>query len=110
MQRRQFLTRAAAATLLSASDTIHGQPQDGENGQPLPTDSASGAAARRIPRVTSPGTMRGEMLYRPLGTTGVEVSAIGFKTTAHFDTTARHPDWLGSNSPAVQHLAPQLPG
>jgi uncharacterized protein len=33
-----------------------------------------------------------------------------FKTTAHFDTTARHPDWLGSDSPAVQHLAPQLPG
>jgi predicted aldo/keto reductase-like oxidoreductase len=33
-----------------------------------------------------------------------------FKTTAHFDTTARHPDWLGSDSPAVQRLAPQLPG
>ena len=33
-----------------------------------------------------------------------------FKTTAHFDTTARHPDWLGSDSPAVQELAPQLPG
>jgi uncharacterized protein len=33
-----------------------------------------------------------------------------FKTTAHFDTTARHPDWLGADSPAVQKLAPQLPG
>jgi uncharacterized protein len=33
-----------------------------------------------------------------------------FKTTAHFDTTARHPDWLGSDSEAVQKLAPQLPG
>ena len=33
-----------------------------------------------------------------------------FKTTSHFDTTARHPDWLGSDSPAVQKLAPQLPG
>ena len=22
-----------------------------------------------------------------------------FKTTAHFDTKARHPDWLGSDSP-----------
>jgi predicted aldo/keto reductase-like oxidoreductase len=33
-----------------------------------------------------------------------------FKTTAHFDTTARHPDWLGSDSNAVQKLAPQLPG
>lgn len=33
-----------------------------------------------------------------------------FKTTSHFDTTARHPDWLGSDSQAVQQLAPQLPG
>jgi hypothetical protein len=33
-----------------------------------------------------------------------------FKTTSHFDTTARHPDWLGSDSPAVQKLAPELPG
>ncbi len=33
-----------------------------------------------------------------------------FKTSAHFDTTARHPDWLGADSPAVQKLAPQLPG
>ena len=33
-----------------------------------------------------------------------------FKTTAHFDTTARHPDWLGSDSKEVQKLAPQLPG
>ncbi|HMG87627.1 MAG TPA: aldo/keto reductase [Terracidiphilus sp.] len=33
-----------------------------------------------------------------------------FKTTAHFDTTARHPDWLGSDSQEVQKLAPQLPG
>jgi predicted aldo/keto reductase-like oxidoreductase len=33
-----------------------------------------------------------------------------FKTTSHFDTTARHPDWLGTDSEAVQKLAPQLPG
>jgi uncharacterized protein len=33
-----------------------------------------------------------------------------FKTTSHFDTTARHPDWLGSDSPEVQKLSPQLPG
>lgn len=33
-----------------------------------------------------------------------------FKTTAHFDETARHPDWMGSDTPAVQKLAPQLPG
>ncbi len=33
-----------------------------------------------------------------------------FKTSAHFDTTARHPDWLGSDTPAVQKLAPQSAG
>ena len=33
-----------------------------------------------------------------------------FKTSSHFDTTARHPDWLGDDSPAVQQLAPQSAG
>jgi predicted aldo/keto reductase-like oxidoreductase len=33
-----------------------------------------------------------------------------FKTTSHFDTTARHPDWLGADTQEVQKLAPQLPG
>lgn len=77
MQRRQFLTSAAAAIFISASNVKRGQSQDVENGQSLLTESSSPTAAGRIPRVTSPGTMRGEMLYRPLGKTGVEVSAIG---------------------------------
>ena len=76
MQRRQFLTRAAAATLFSAN-AIANARQESETGQPSPTDSSSGGAASRIPRVTSQGTIRGEMLYRALGATGVEVSAIG---------------------------------
>jgi aryl-alcohol dehydrogenase-like predicted oxidoreductase len=33
--------------------------------------------ARLLPRIEHPGTLRGEMLYRQLGSTGVEVSAIG---------------------------------
>jgi uncharacterized protein len=33
-----------------------------------------------------------------------------FKTTSHFDTTAKHPDWLGGDSPAIQALAPQNAG
>jgi aryl-alcohol dehydrogenase-like predicted oxidoreductase len=33
-----------------------------------------------------------------------------FKVSSHFDGTARHPDWLGGDDPAVQKLAPQLPG
>ena len=33
-----------------------------------------------------------------------------FKTTSHFDTTAKHPDWLGSDAEPVQQLAPQSAG
>jgi predicted aldo/keto reductase-like oxidoreductase len=33
-----------------------------------------------------------------------------FKVSAHFDGTAHHPDWLGSDDPAVQKLAPQPAG
>jgi predicted aldo/keto reductase-like oxidoreductase len=29
-----------------------------------------------------------------------------FKTSSHFDSTAKHPDWLGGDTPAVQKLAP----
>lgn len=29
-----------------------------------------------------------------------------FKTSSHFDSTAKHPDWLGGESPGVQELAP----
>ena len=76
MQRRQFLTHAAAATLFSAN-AIANATQESETGQPSPTDSSAVGAAGRIPRVSSPGTLRGEMLYRPLGATGVEISAIG---------------------------------
>lgn len=30
-----------------------------------------------------------------------------YKTSSHFDTTAKHPDWLGGETPAVYNLAPQ---
>ncbi len=33
-----------------------------------------------------------------------------FKSSAHFDETARHADWMGPNDPAVQRLAPTTPG
>ena len=29
-----------------------------------------------------------------------------FKTSSHFDSTAKHPDWLGGDAPSVQELAP----
>ena len=39
-----------------------------------------------------------------------EVAAHGeyelFKTSQHFDSTAKHPEWLGEESPRVQQLAP----
>ena len=41
------------------------------------TEPSSRQAAARIPRVTLAGTMKGEMLYRDLGATGVQVSLIG---------------------------------
>lgn len=31
-----------------------------------------------------------------------------FKTSSHFDSTARHPDWLGEESPVVQRLGPPV--
>jgi predicted aldo/keto reductase-like oxidoreductase len=33
-----------------------------------------------------------------------------FKTSAHFDSTAKHPDWLGGEAPPVQKLAPPNAG
>ncbi|MGB7437997.1 MAG: aldo/keto reductase [Candidatus Acidiferrum sp.] len=43
-----------------------------------------------------------------------QVAATGkfelFKTTSHFDSTAKHPDWLGADTPDVQKLAPRVPG
>lgn len=33
-----------------------------------------------------------------------------FKTTAHFDETARHPAWLGPDNPKVQEIEPQPAG
>src|SRR3954454_14756933 len=75
MHRRQFLSRSAAA--LAATATLQAAAQQSA---PLPgTESQAGSksAAASIPRVTHAGTLRGEMLYRQLGSTGVEVSAIG---------------------------------
>ncbi|WP_237479730.1 aldo/keto reductase [Lichenibacterium dinghuense] len=58
---------AAAADATLASETL---PSTGAEQTP-----ASAAAA--LPRVADPGTLKGEMLYRKLGTTGETVSAIG---------------------------------
>jgi predicted aldo/keto reductase-like oxidoreductase len=77
MQRRNFLSGAAAAAIVSTGYKARAQAADTEPGQPALTETGSAAAAARIPRVVSAGEMRGEMLYRDLGATGEKVSAIG---------------------------------
>lgn len=76
MRRREFIAGAAAA-LLTTDALAHAQAAEAQPGIPTLTEPSSGAAAARIPRVTGAGTMRGEMLYRPLGATGEQVSLIG---------------------------------
>ncbi len=76
MQRREFLSgSAAAAAFLTSSagaqSNSAGQPQQ------APTEASSRQAAARIPQVSDPGARRGEMLFRQLGATGIEVSVIG---------------------------------
>jgi aryl-alcohol dehydrogenase-like predicted oxidoreductase len=78
MMRREFISGAtAAAAILSASGAAAGQAADARPRQNLITEPTSKTAAARIPRVTHPGTLRGEMLYRELGSTGEHVSVIG---------------------------------
>ena len=75
MHRRQFLSRSAAA--LAATASLNALAQQGGSLPGTETESGSKSAAANLPRVTHAGTLRGEMLYRPLGSTGVDVSVIG---------------------------------
>jgi predicted aldo/keto reductase-like oxidoreductase len=77
MQRREFISGVGAAAILSGNYQANAQASDANSKQPQPAASSSAAAAARIPRVQSPGDKRGEMLYRPLGSTGESVSVIG---------------------------------
>jgi predicted aldo/keto reductase-like oxidoreductase len=78
MKRREFLTSAGAAAALMTSKPIHaGQAADEHRAEDLITEPNSKQAATRIPRVTQPGTLKGEMLFRELGATGEQVSVIG---------------------------------
>ena len=83
MQRREFISGAAMAAFVSSTTRANGEAPDAKNGQSISNDASAQSssslkgAAARIPRVTNAGTMRGEMLYRDLGATGVQVSVIG---------------------------------
>src|SRR5438105_1045348 len=67
MKRRNFIKAILTGSLGAASAAITQKTQAGvEPG----TDP-------KVPRIHHPGILRGEMLYRPLGSTGEQVSAIG---------------------------------
>jgi hypothetical protein len=71
MQRRRFLTRAVAAAVWTPKGRAIAEPK------PVNSEGLQDSGAGRIPVVSSAGMMRGEMLDRQLGSTGVEVSVIG---------------------------------
>ena len=81
MERRTFIkaTLAGAAGLGLTSEAASAAAPT-LAGETLPTtgapQTAAGAAAA-LPRVAEAGELRGEMIYRKLGTTGETVSAIG---------------------------------
>ena len=78
MKRREFMSAAAVAAAALGIRPLHAaQSMDEMKGESLMTEQSSKQAAARIPRVTLAGTMKGEMLYRDLGATGVQVSLIG---------------------------------
>jgi aryl-alcohol dehydrogenase-like predicted oxidoreductase len=79
VKRREFLTTAASAAVASIAVKARAaqQESDAATREPMPTEHASKIAAARIPRVSLSGSMRGEMLYRNLGSTGEQVSVIG---------------------------------
>ena len=69
MERRKFLAGVAASGI-GCSIASRGWADDQKNQSGV--DDAD-----KLPRVSSPGTRKGDMLYRELGKTGVQVSAIG---------------------------------
>jgi predicted aldo/keto reductase-like oxidoreductase len=70
MDRRDFLKLVSAAGLTGAAAQAAAQKSTGDK-------SEGAAAAARLPKLVDPGELRGEMLYRKLGSTGETVSAIG---------------------------------
>lgn len=72
MKRRQFITAVAAA---GAMGSVPNASQAG--GAQLSDSDTVETGIRRLPRASTAGTLKGEMLYRELGRTGEHVSAIG---------------------------------
>ena len=74
MERRGFLAGLAMTGMGGSGSAGYGS-QTSQRG-PVSSQADDGAEAT-LPRISSPGVLKGEMLYRRLGSTGVEVSAIG---------------------------------
>lgn len=72
MKRRHFIAAFAGA---GAMESVAKAWQTGNSS--LEESEAEGLSSGRLPRASSAGTLKGEMLYRPLGRTGEHVSAIG---------------------------------
>src|SRR4051794_25287414 len=70
MHRRRFLEGLTVGSGLVSTAM-------GRASENAATDDPSATASGKIPRVSDPGELRGEMLYRKLGRTGQVVSAIG---------------------------------
>ena len=85
MERRNFIKAAlagAAGAGLAAPAARAAEAAGAPSlaAETLPTTGGAqttAAAVAALPRVTDPGTLKGEMLYRKLGSTGETVSAIG---------------------------------
>ncbi|RYB06369.1 aldo/keto reductase [Lichenibacterium ramalinae] len=81
MERRTFIKTALAgvAGIGAAGEGAAAQAATlaGETLPSTGSEQTPAAAASALPRVSDPGELRGEMLYRKLGTTGETVSAIG---------------------------------
>jgi aryl-alcohol dehydrogenase-like predicted oxidoreductase len=82
MQRRNFLkSSVAGATLTAATGMAAASAASAASGGPLGPINGNGTAVsldpRDLPRVSNPGELRGDMLYRTLGSTGETVSLIG---------------------------------
>ncbi|MDE1176930.1 MAG: aldo/keto reductase [Edaphobacter sp.] len=77
MKRREFLAAGAAAGLVATARGEGGATRATSISTSTPASTSNDIA--KIPRITAAtaGEMRDEMLYRKLGATGEEVSAIG---------------------------------
>ena len=78
MERRNFIVATAGAGIAAGANAATSMNTATDaNAAPDPNQINPPLDPRQLLRVTDPGEMRGEMLYRDLGDTGEKVSALG---------------------------------